>query len=71
MKFCGGKSRFAANVYVGTLKSLEALSGYQVKSVHFDMPVHGVMYCCCCISKDAGTVIHWYESITSVEFQPH
>lgn len=67
----GGEKRFAANVYVGTLRPLEASSGYQVKSEHFGMPVHGVMYCCCCISKDADTAIHWYESITSVEFHPY
>lgn len=67
----GGKSTFAAIVFVGTLRLLKALSGYQVKSEHFGMPAHGVLYCCCYISKESHTAIHWYESVTSVGFQPH
>ena len=54
----GQKSTFAATVFVGTLRSLEALSGYQVKSDHFGMPAHGVLYYCCYFSKDADTATH-------------
>lgn len=64
----GQKSTFAATVFVGTLGSLEALSDYQVISEHFEKPAHVALYYWCCISKDADTAIHWYESITSVEF---